>query len=439
LSSRNVSRNVINKNSKLRVSSTIQQSTQHHVFEISNSSDISMHQHDCFICGKAVTKYEMQLDSAEKRNVFYCSSCLRVYHKKCVDEMKLLTLNESIDKEHSENTNECRNNESNWCCPRCLGEPLICTKQFYRKGKLTQPCSGYEDYLKRTIGLTGFMKNCGHCGKTSSQQDIAVICDNCQREWHLRCLMLQEIPWGNWFCPDCIDFHICSACVLSNTKSTLKQSDSTTNHDSSGSTSFNSKKKLLPEDIQKNNLEIKCGRTHFYHEGPLITCWTCLLKFHPQCVNNTLVFSDIPSLRNNYMKKQDFFWCCGECQEYLGIHRILSQRRDPLHVGNTETGENHPSFQLLVKIKTLSYRSLMWLPLERVKAINPISVRKWLTTPEALRFMSTAQTNTSRDGSEEDETYTSNSDFDNEENFEDLGNYCRVSETPQSFDLCILI
>lgn len=46
---------------------------------------------------------------------------------------------------------------------------------------------------------------CIVCGRTD-QEDILLLCDNCNDAYHTHCLGLDDIPEGDWFCPNCINF-----------------------------------------------------------------------------------------------------------------------------------------------------------------------------------------------------------------------------------------
>jgi len=46
---------------------------------------------------------------------------------------------------------------------------------------------------------------CIVCGRTD-QEDVLLLCDNCNDAYHTYCLSLDAIPEGDWFCPNCINF-----------------------------------------------------------------------------------------------------------------------------------------------------------------------------------------------------------------------------------------
>jgi hypothetical protein len=79
-----------------------------------------------------------------------------------------------------------------------------------------------------------------------------LICDNCEKSYHLHCVELEEVPDGEWFCPDCAvkDDDICAVCKK---------------------------------------------------EGFLMVCDGCEAAYHPKCVG----LSDVP--------EDD--WFCPECAE----------------------------------------------------------------------------------------------------------------------------
>jgi hypothetical protein len=43
---------------------------------------------------------------------------------------------------------------------------------------------------------------CGH----ADQEDVLLLCDNCNDAYHTHCLDIEGIPEGDWFCPNCINF-----------------------------------------------------------------------------------------------------------------------------------------------------------------------------------------------------------------------------------------
>src|SRR5271154_63383 len=46
---------------------------------------------------------------------------------------------------------------------------------------------------------------CIICGR-SDEEDVLLLCDNCNDAYHTHCLDIDGIPEGDWFCPNCITF-----------------------------------------------------------------------------------------------------------------------------------------------------------------------------------------------------------------------------------------
>lgn len=46
---------------------------------------------------------------------------------------------------------------------------------------------------------------CIICGR-SDQEDVLLLCDNCNDAYHTHCLDIDGIPEGDWFCPNCMAF-----------------------------------------------------------------------------------------------------------------------------------------------------------------------------------------------------------------------------------------
>jgi len=46
---------------------------------------------------------------------------------------------------------------------------------------------------------------CIICGR-ADQEDVLLLCDNCNDAYHTHCLDIDGIPEGDWFCPNCIAF-----------------------------------------------------------------------------------------------------------------------------------------------------------------------------------------------------------------------------------------
>lgn len=413
-------------------------------YVLSNAQDNSCHKDECYVCGTSVTRLVKGPKGPSQDGcrsvhpktsvppVLQCHSCLRSYHGQCLSGRNKKMNGEDVDM-------------ADWCCPKCCGRFVFRRVTFYRHGQRTSaiPENDPQQYLRSKAGLTGHLTGCGQCGVASSQRRMAVICDNCDREWHLQCLELQELPWGNWFCPDCIDLHVCAACILSrprafesdtraapslSSKSSQKRRrrpgdddedadspcDQDENHseETSGSAdrskvasspdSAGSRAAAADRDIATS--EPAGAGECYYHAGPLVACSICYLQYHPECVRHAIgmhriAASQQQTSRGTQRSMDDEFWCCPQCQEHLGIHRIVGQRRwIPAAVSQGEGPANGPrgdgsssvanyQIQLLVKIKTQSYRRLMWLSLERVKAIYPIGARKWLGSWAAARLL----------------------------------------------------
>lgn len=46
---------------------------------------------------------------------------------------------------------------------------------------------------------------CALCGLPDhAEGNDMLACDGCNRHWHQDCLDLDEIPVGDWYCPDCL-------------------------------------------------------------------------------------------------------------------------------------------------------------------------------------------------------------------------------------------
>ncbi|EKX54179.1 hypothetical protein GUITHDRAFT_49340, partial [Guillardia theta CCMP2712] len=45
---------------------------------------------------------------------------------------------------------------------------------------------------------------CHVCKRSDMEKDM-LLCDDCDRGWHMHCLRppLKEVPEGNWSCPKC--------------------------------------------------------------------------------------------------------------------------------------------------------------------------------------------------------------------------------------------
>ena len=46
---------------------------------------------------------------------------------------------------------------------------------------------------------------CIICGR-ADQEDVLLLCDNCNDAYHTHCVDIDDIPEGDWFCPNCINF-----------------------------------------------------------------------------------------------------------------------------------------------------------------------------------------------------------------------------------------
>ena len=61
----------------------------------------------------------------------------------------------------------------------------------------------YPLHLIMTVPM---LKRCGATAKKPEDDRPMIACDypGCPIEWyHLECLKLEEIPKGDWYCPDC--------------------------------------------------------------------------------------------------------------------------------------------------------------------------------------------------------------------------------------------
>jgi PHD and RING finger domain-containing protein 1 len=49
---------------------------------------------------------------------------------------------------------------------------------------------------------------CEVCGE-SDREDRMLLCDSCDFHYHMECLdpLLDTVPMGDWFCPNCIWFN----------------------------------------------------------------------------------------------------------------------------------------------------------------------------------------------------------------------------------------
>lgn len=359
-----------------------------------------------------------------------CDSCLRSYHMHCQNAFQNLT---PSDK---------------WICSVCRDDPPVRTLEFSRNGKWksADPNSSIEEYSRDVCGLTGYTDGCGKCGNPSSQRRIAVLCDNCDREWHIGCMAVEteEVPWGNWLCPNCQEMCICTSCVLA--------ARSALNNRSSGDDGADDD---VAESAKKSTDAIQ-----YYHEGRLLKCLNCYLKYHYDCVQHAVplhlkyswdelaaahemnfaqlsnatngVSNDAPTTDSNeerpplsfksYLhqvglsRTKDEPWCCPQCQDYHGIQQIVTQRRwmNPIGAASSEGGSHKPEqIQLLVKFRGLSYRTLQWLPADRVKILYPAGFRKWQTSASAARLLQTSSNHVEEEVSQSEES-EDEQDSDNE-------------------------
>lgn len=46
---------------------------------------------------------------------------------------------------------------------------------------------------------------CIICGR-ADQEDVLLLCDNCNDAYHTHCLDIDDIPEDDWFCPNCVNF-----------------------------------------------------------------------------------------------------------------------------------------------------------------------------------------------------------------------------------------
>lgn len=107
-------------------------------------------------------------------------------------------------------------------CDFCLGdrqnnkktntaEELIGCAECGRSGHPT--CLQFTDNMKISVKKYPWQciecKTCTLCG-TSENDDKLLFCDDCDRGYHMYCLVppMKEAPEGNWSCSICIDtFH----------------------------------------------------------------------------------------------------------------------------------------------------------------------------------------------------------------------------------------
>lgn len=347
----------------------------------------SDHDQNCYVCNKTIDQITNNIETKECK-VFWCQGCLRSYHYKCLMEVSRKSMN-----------------EKKWICPMCKGQKVIRTLEFSRNGKLvsTGSYTSYRKYIRDVCGLTGYMEGCGKCGGPSSQRQIAVLCDNCDREWHIKCMGIEdedEVPWGNWLCPDCREFEICISCVLLS-----QQKSGAANDDDEG---------------RECEIGLHQGGPHFYHEGKLVRCTHCSLKYHFNCVSYAtplhlqLIEDTMNNTRNDQQESLELKrsygsddevelkhepWCCPQCQEFHGIQKIISERRwkgpnIKLNVGIKQKTEE---VQLLVKLRNLSYRTVVWLPVDRIRVLYPTGYRKWHSSIKGIKLLQSSD----HDGSTE--------------------------------------
>ncbi|XP_058095073.1 uncharacterized protein LOC131240686 isoform X2 [Magnolia sinica] len=103
---------------------------------------------------------------------------------------------------------------------------------------------------------------CGLCGDGGE----LICCDNCPSTFHQSCLSTQELPEGNWYCPNCT-CEICGDLV--------------------------------------NEKETSCSLI-------VLQCSQCENKYHKMCINENSIYKEVAS---------GTWFCGGNCQEvYLGLH-----------------------------------------------------------------------------------------------------------------------
>ncbi|KAF8821647.1 putative Chromodomain-helicase-Dna-binding protein 4, partial [Cardiosporidium cionae] len=348
------------------------------------------HETSCYLCG------------AEGSDWVRCSTCVKVYHKDCLDPPITLL-------------------QPNWICPKCLNAPIMNRKMGLTKYDLlplytengvasvianrSTNWEGSDSLLQGStlvsnppvsmpVSSSLNYSGCAKCGLKSGHRNVAVICDCCDREFHLRCLRIHELPLGDWFCSDCIDLDVCAKCVMEARQGLGLSS-------------------TFPSEALKEEKGSRWNPFRKLNER-IQSCVQCHLKFHQSCVPQSCPVhlrynaserlkcfpSALPSPFNasfesitaplpllskissdgteKLVQYSDNTWICAFCQELNGIAKILSQREcyDPLS-GTWET-------QVLCKFKELSYRKTIWLPAERAKLLHLIQWKKWEVHYETL-------------------------------------------------------
>eukprot|EP01079_Euglenida_sp_SAG-EU17-18_P005533 gene5533-138_t len=142
--------------------------------------------------------------SKEEDDDILCDRCNRSYHLRCVRESSVPV--------------------GRWVCPRCTGlagalihcaaclgtnsndNDLLCDdcdRPFHLA------CLGLEEPPKeekwscpRCAGAGELNIHCCKCHQ-GDENDDDILCDGCDRPFHLACMALDSVPEGDWLCPDC--------------------------------------------------------------------------------------------------------------------------------------------------------------------------------------------------------------------------------------------
>jgi hypothetical protein len=69
-----------------------------------------------------------------------------------------------------------------------------------RTGRLAAVVENLD--ITTAVAKVGAGMACNSCGSGHDDMDM-VVCDRCEQCYHLRCVQLQRVPKGNWFCPAC--------------------------------------------------------------------------------------------------------------------------------------------------------------------------------------------------------------------------------------------
>ncbi|CAG9317409.1 SETD2 [Blepharisma stoltei] len=110
--------------------------------------------------------------------------CVGIFAKRDIYEDEELTFDYRFDTHKTSLT-------------KCLCGAAKCRKYL---GLIPSDYQSSEDWLKRLDKM-----KCSICKKSSEEDEYLVLCDGCNKGWHIYCLKppLEEIPSGEWMCQKC--------------------------------------------------------------------------------------------------------------------------------------------------------------------------------------------------------------------------------------------